>query len=325
MRFKISEVDDSPVQKMGNITNIDTERDRFIYHSESIDTKVIANGKIRYNTGFLKECIEKNKHFTADYKKEIIKAQASAYKLFVKDLTGSETGVIEDTDKTVWEDAGYGSITITNDTFSTIFDTKDVRSLVAYWQILSRAYNNIGCNMQDAIEKGSKYFIEELQNSEIRESENENLKIKAITILGNLKETDNSEALLYLCWALGSRKEGMAGFSKSTTPAILSKFLYNFIQGDTKSTAKKQAPHEFISEVNKYNADKDAFMIKVIVKIADYHNIISKNQAGSYIDEKNIVIGKTIEECVINLAKASMRDVFDNIYKTVMGVLSNTL
>lgn len=324
MRFKISLVDETPVEKMGNITNIDTEKNRFLFHTETIDSKKISNGKIRFNTGFSSEPIDRSKHFSKEEKEVLKKAQKEALKVFIEQMTGKKTGELDDTDQTIWVEGGYGELTITNDTFVTVFDTKDLRSMVAYWQILCGAYTSIGSNIQDAIEKGSKYFIEELKDAEIRDAEDDNQKIKAITILGNLKDSDDTDALLYLCWFLGNRKEGLAGFSKSSSPAVLSKYLYNFIQGNTRSTNKKRAAAEFVQAAAKYKADKDNFMINVIVKIADYHSLIVTNASGAYVDNKNNTIGKSVEECTANLAKPGFRDIFEELYNEVMNVLVNS-
>jgi hypothetical protein len=323
MRFKISEVDDTPVERMGAITNIDTEKNRFIYQTEQIDTKKTGEGKIRFNTGFFPEPIQRNKYFSNEEKEVLIKAQEESYKIFLKEITGKEDGLVEDTDVTIWLEGDYGHFTITTDTFSTIFDTKDVHSMVVYWQIMCGAYTTVGANLQDAIEKGAKYFLQPLLDAELRDAEEENQKIKAITLLGNLKETDNADALLYLCWSLGSRKEGLVGYSKSTPIVTLSKALYNFIQGNTRTSNKRSCPKEFILAVSEFNLNKDDFMIKVVVKAADYHSLISTNASGNYVNGEGVVLGKTIDECVKSLKKASMRDVFEDLHSEVVTVLVN--
>lgn len=325
MRFKISVVENNPEETIGNITNVDTAQNLIVFQSEEINSIIIGDGKFRFNTGFSPEPIERNKYIPKEEKVSLLKAQKEAYKRVSKELLGSEKKEIDDTDKYMWSQPQYSKLDITNETSSLVYDTDRLEHLILYWQIVCDAFGLVAYNMECAMYKSSPYFLQEIKDAEIRDSLDELNKVKAISMIGNLAETGDQEALLYLSWSLGDRKDKMLGFSKSTNIATLVKALYNFVDGKTKDRGKKLAVNEFVKSYSEYKADRDIFMMKVIIRIADYHNYIYTNRENMYVTPNGIVLGKTLDECVQKLMKPSNRDIFDEMYSDTMKLLTNDL
>lgn len=325
MRFRISPVDNSPEEVIGKTIIHETAKNLMIFQSESINSVKIGADTFRFNTGFIPEPIKKNKYIPEEEKEVLLKAQKEAGLRVAEELFGDKKIKIDETNGYIWKQPEYSQLLITNDTTQTIYDTNNLNHLILYWQIVSDAFGLVAFNIEHAMYKNAPYFIQEIKDADIRDSLEELNKVKAITIVGGLQEKGDTEALLYLCWSLGDRKDKMLGFSKSTSSAALVKALFNFIDGKTKDRAKKLAVNEFTKAYTEYKADRDTFMIKVIIRIADYHNYIYTNRDNIYVTANGTLLGKTLEECIEKLKKASNRDILEEMTTDTMKLLTNDL
>jgi len=322
MKFRLSVVDNSPEQMFGNTVNIETAKNLQIFHTESINTLRLSDTQLRYNTGFIPEPIKRNKYFTAEEKEVLLKAQKEAANRFREEVLGDKKATIDESNKYFWEQPENGSLVITLETSRTIYDTSKMNHLLLYWQIMSDAFGLVGVNLDHAISKNAPYFLQELKDAEVRESEEEMSKIDAFGLLSELKAKGDNEALLYLCWGLGDKKDKMQGFTKATQGATLMKSLYNYINGDTKDLRKKQTVREFTRAYAEYNSDKDKFMIKVVVKVLDYHNQIFTNKENMYVTQSGVLLGNTIEESIDKLSKKGNSDILEELTKEAMILLN---
>ena len=323
MRFRISKVDNSPEEMEGKHINYDTAKNLVIFQIDTINTIRIGEDKYRFNTGFNPLPIQRNKYIPEAEKLVLIAAQKLAAKRFSLEVLGNEKTVIDDTDKYLWEQAQYSKLLITNETTSMLYDTDNISHLLLYWQIITDAFWFVAYNEDHATFKTCPYFIQEIKDAEIRESHEELTKVEAIYQVGILKAKGDVEALLFLCWSLGDRKDKMLGFSRSTSMATLVAALFNFIDGKTKDKNKKSAITEWFKQFALYNANREAFMARVIVRIADFHNYIGTNKEKVYVTQNGIELGKTLDECVDKLTKVSNRDIFDEITTETMKYLTN--
>jgi hypothetical protein len=322
MKFRLSVVDNSPEQMFGNTVNIETAKNLQIFHTESINTLRLSDTQLRYNTGFIPEPIKRNKYFTSEEKEVLLKAQKEAANRFREEVLGDKKANIDESNKYFWEQPENGSLVITLETSRTIYDTSKMNHLLLYWQIMSDAFGLVGVNLDHAISKNAPYFLQELKDAEVRESEEEMSKIDAFGLLSELKAKGDNEALLYLCWSLGDKKDKMQGFTKATQGATLMKSLYNYINGDTKDSRKKQTVREFTRAYTEYNSDKDKFMIKVVVKVLDYHNQIFTNKENMYVTQSGVLLGNTIEESIEKLSKKGNSDILEELTKEAMVLLN---
>ena len=104
---------------------------------------------------------------------------------------------------------------------------------------------------------------------------------------------------------------------------LITKALYNFVEGKTKERGKKNAVNEFMKVHSEYKADREGFMVRVIIKIADFHAYISQNRDGVYVTKDGFELAKTLDECVDKLKKPTNRDVFQDIESDIMKILTN--
>jgi len=325
MRFKLSLVNNSAEEVIGKVTNYDTAENLLIYQSEKINSIKIGVDKYRYNTGFIPDPIKKNKYIPIEEKEVLLKAQLEASRRVASELFGDSKFKIDETDSYFWQRPEYSELIITNDTTRTVYDTNRLEHLILYWQIMSDAFWSVACNIEQAMFKNCPYFIQEIKDAETRDSQEELTKVDAISIIGELKAKGDQEALLYLCWSLGDKNDKMWGFSKSTAIPTLVKQLVQFIDGKTKARGKKLAVNEFIKSYAEYKADREGFMNKIIIRIADYHNYIYPNKENVFVTSSGIVLGKTIDEIIEKLSKPSNRDILEEITQDVMKILTNDL
>ena len=323
MRFRISIVDNTPEETIGKVTNVDTAQNLLIFQSEEIDTIKIPGGKYRFNTGFSAEPINRNNYIPQDEKVVLLKAQKEAAKRVAKEVFGNEKKEIDDTDFEFWKQPQYSKLDITNEISTLIYDTERIEHLILYWQIVCDAFWSVAYNLEHAMFKGCPYFLQEIKDAENRDALDEMTKLGAMGILNDLVKEGNQEALLYLTWAIGDKNDKLGGNHKSTGVSTLAKSLLNFIEGKTKERGKKNAVVEFTKAYAEYKADRDFFMMKVIVKIADYHSLIYPNKDNVYMTKDGVMLGKTIDECVDILKKVSNRDIFEELTTDVMKILTN--
>jgi hypothetical protein len=113
------------------------------------------------------------------------------------------------------------------------------------------------------------------------------------------------------------------GFNKSTSISTLVKALYNYIEGKTQDKDKKKAADVFIKMHSKMTKNNDLFMAEVIIKGADYHNIIFKNKQGKYLTKDSFELGNTFEEAVNIITKPQNIEMYKELTSEVLKVLNN--
>lgn len=325
MKFKISLVDNQVEEQLGfNVINYDTAQTLPYFKTDHINSYKVGeypNGevKLRYNTGFLPEPISRNKYIDSTEKEVLLKAQLEAKKRLEKEL-GKDAS--DEFNKFMWKEK-YGDFTLTNSTPLTVFDTTNIDHLILYWQIMSDAYDEIAVNIKHSLLKQSKFFVQESEASNDRDASNESDKVSAFAKLHILQEDGDVDSLLYLCWALGKQNEFMMGFPKGTSKSTMVKALYDFIEGKTKDVGKKMSVREFLDTYAEMKANNDSFMMRTLIKVADYHNVISKNKSNVYVSKRGTELGKTLDEVKKQLSKSQFVDEYREITAEALKALSN--
>ena len=316
MKFLIKALHSPARFEAGNVV-YGTGESPFINNSEDLVAIPISKDKVRFVTGLSEQDIKNNTSLLEEEKAVYIKV-AEAAREKVRQAFGEDA--LDFTNETFW--GGHrASLTITNTTFSNVFDDENVEDLIFRMQVIGGGYSSVAPSLEIAERTGRKFYLTgEDEFTEKNYEEEFGIKRKAIAALDTILEQKGIDALLYLTW---NTIESNNGFTKNTSKAVFEKALMEFIEGKHVRVGKKDCAKKFYDNYVEWKNNKDGVIAKAIVNAAYHFGELYLNEGKFKTSRRLTILGSTLEESLKVLMKPEHQNEFIDIKKAVEEKLNN--
>jgi len=285
------------VQKSGGAIIFGTGEDVPFSHTCELTVFQVDKDKFEYVTGLEERHIKYSKHFSEEEIKILLKQQKEDRKA-LEDAYGKER--LAPTNHYFWE--GKSAFRLNNEVLGMFFDTREPEHLLLYWKIMGGGYDDeIGPTHSSAAARALPFYMTESEEEAERRGEATGHKVKAFSLLEELKDKKSAEDMLWLAWILHPANRG---YTKATPPATLYQAHAEFIEGLLKTKSKKSCPKQFIEAVTLIKTDRTRAIAQAVVHAGDYLGIIFPDKEGKIrMKGSETILGKELMEVVDTLLK----------------------
>lgn len=224
---------------------------------------------------------------------------------------------IDPTNTDFWKDPDVGRIRLTNLDLGKVFDTKNPRHALLYFNIMGGGYiDTIAPSRDKAEENKVNFYIEtefELQDDL---ADDYVTKAKAYALLTELASKADNEALLYLGWILHSETKGFGAYNRSTSKTELFKMHGEFIEGKLVTKGKRNCPALFVDAADRWSDGKIArprLIVEAYLRAADRLAYLNSDKEGKYILPSGLQLALNYIESVDVLLKPKNTKDFEEL------------
>lgn len=271
-----------------------------VLHGRGVGETPKGDTILEYVTGLEETNIDYNIFFPKDEDKVALKKlQKEDRELLSKVYSKDE---LKPTNEFFWVKNGKGSFSVTNETLSTFFDTKNPEHALLYWKIVGGGYSDaIAPTYEHASQFALPFYLTEMEEEAERRSEDIGIKGKAYAALEDLSEKKSTEDMLWIAWSLPDVTQG---FTMRTPKATLYTVLFEYIEGKLVKKAKKSCAKQFLEVYNLIKKDKTRAIAIAVIRAAEYFSLIFTNKEGQLeLRSERKVLGASVEAAIETLLK----------------------
>lgn len=301
MRFLIKKNHKKEVTRKGT-TVYGTGEEYHSVYEDSISEKRISPTKIKRTTGLTMHDLKSSPVLFDDLKEAYIKNLESVRER-IKEVYGEEA--LDDSNDTFWREKG--SVTINNETLTTIFDDEnDIDALIFRYNVAGGGFSDIAPSLDCAAVSGRKYYLieQEEYNHETFEDSVAS-KLKANAELNNLYTKGSFDALLYISWVCLNDTQG---FTRNSSKEVIVSTLSDFIDGKLVNKDKKKCADKFLSLVTAWKNDKETLITEAVFEAAINYGLILMIEGKYTTKARTTVLGSNKQKAIKNLLEAKNID-----------------
>lgn len=279
-------------------------------------TPITRNGKrvVRFKTGLDVNDISSNVLIPST-EKDSFKKQVESYLEDLNKYFGEED--LNSTNDTFWKDGEHGRLKIINTDLEKFYDTKDPDSALLYFNIMGGGFiDTVAPSKEYAEVFRIPYFMETEAEYVSMDSDSYATKAKAFTLLSELNESADNQALLYLGWVLHSDSKGFGSYTISTPKSELFKLNAEYIEGKLSFSKKRNAPQKFIEVATSWKDGKvgrPRIIVEAYLKAAQVYSYINSDKEGKLSLPNGLQLGYNIESAIDTLLKPKNSQEFEEL------------
>lgn len=280
-------------------------------------TTIVKDGKRvqKFKTGLEASDVRFNALVEESRKEDYIK-QIESFKPFLAEYFQGDDQ-IEATNSDFWKNPDVGKLTITNSDLTKFFDTKNPKHALVYFNIMGGGYIDTIAPTKELAELNKVNFYIETEN-EIQDdlADDYVTKAKAFSLLTDLSNKSDNEALLYLGWILHSDTKGFGAYNRSTSKTELFKMHGEFIEGKLVGKNKRNCPAVFVTAAEKWNDTKigrPRIIIESYLKASDRFAYLNTDKEGKYVLPSGLQLGLNYTESIDVLLKPKNTKDFEDL------------
>lgn len=296
---------------------------RFTGQSEYINVNdVIAsdmitrNGKQtqRFRTGIEVSDVSKNPLIPAS-EKENHKAMIEAYRPILEEAFGAED--LDPVNTFFWKNPEYGSIKISNQDLNKFYDTANPEHALLYFNIMGGAFaDTVGVSRDMAEKYHVPFYIETAGEYISEDADSYVTKANAFSLLKELSDSADNQALLYLGWVLHSDSNGFGSYTISTPKSELFKMHGEYIEGKLNFTKKRDTPNKFISVAQSWKEAKTgrpSLIVEAYLKAAKVFSYLNSDKEGKLSLPSGLQLGLSMDTAIKTLLLPKNNQEFEDL------------
>lgn len=257
--------------------------------------------------------------------KENFKKQILSYRPWLEEHFGVDE--LDPTNKFFWQDPEIGRLKITNTDLSKFYDTSTARHALLYFNIMGGGYiDTVAPSKEFAEIYRIPFYLETESEYMSEDSDNYMTKASAFSLLQELAQTSDNQALLFLGWVLHSDSKGFGAYTISTPKSELFKMHAEFIEGKLSFTKKKNTPAKFIEVANSWKDAKigrPRIITESYLKAAQVFSYINSDKEGKLSLPSGLQLGFSIETAIDTLLKPKNNKEYEELRDFIEKKWSN--
>lgn len=185
----------------------------------------------------------------------------------------------------------------------------DPEDVILYWNILGGGFDSIALSLKDAKKSNylKKWYLAEIHAEAKTRIELKRAKATAISLLNEAFDTRPRKLFLIAKNILSPDNY----FRNNTPHELIYDKLYDFIEGTSVESGKKETPGVFIKAAEKDNED---LLITALVRDAIFFRIVKKRSDGLFVNlETGSTLGKNENEMFEHLKNPLYTSDYDTI------------
>ncbi len=300
-KFQIKSVAGKP-EKEGDVIIRFTGQSEYINVNDILGSELITKqGKQvqKFKTGLDLQAVASN-GLIASSEKENYKKQVESFRPFLNDYFGEDE--LDPTNTFFWKDPENGRLKISTMDMDKFYDTRNAKHALLYFNIMGGGFVDTVAPSKEYAERFRIPFFMETEDEFISEDGDSYMtKAQAFSLLRELSETADNQALLYLGWVLHSDSEGFGSYTYSTPKSELFKMHAEFIEGKLKFKRKRQAPTKFIATAETWKEAKTGrprIITEAYLKAAQIYSYINSDKDGKLSLPSGLVLGLSVDSGV---------------------------
>lgn len=314
-KFQIKTVATKPEREGEYIVRF-TGQSEYININDVIGSTLITkNGKQiqKFKTGLDKQEVTSN-GFIGSSEKENFRKQIDSFLPFLQEHYGEE---IDSTNTFFWSDPENGRLKISNLDLDRFYDTRNPKHALLYFNIMGGGFaDTVGPSKEYSEKFRIPFYIETEHEFISEDGEGYMKKAEAFSLLNELANTSDNQALLYLGWVLHSDSNGFGAYSLSTPKSELFKMHGEFIEGKLTIKRKKSAPGKFVEVANSWKETKigrPRIIVEAYLKAAQVYSYLNTDKEGKYSLPSGLQLGLSIDNAVDTLLKPKNTKDFEEL------------
>lgn len=237
--------------------------------------------------------------------KENYKKQILAYKPWLEEYYGVEE--LDATNGFFWKNPDNGRLKITNTDLQNFYDTSNPKHALLYFNIMGGGYiDTVAPSKEFAEVYRIPFYIETESEFVSEDGDNYMTKAEAFTLLNDLANSSDNQALLYLGWVLHSDSKGFGAYTISTPKSELFKMHGEFIEGKLTFVRKRNTPIKFIEAAKSWKDGKigrPRIMTEAYLKAAQIYSYMNSDKEGKLSLPSGLQLGYSIDSAIDTLLK----------------------
>lgn len=319
-RFQIKPVAGKP-EKEGELIVRFTGLSEYVNVNDTLGSVTLTkNGKQiqKWKTGLEVTDVSANPLISVA-EKENFRKQIEAYRPVLNENFGEES--LDSTNDFFWKDPDYGKLKISNLDLEKFYDTSNPRHALLYFNIMGGGYVDTVAPSKEFAERYRIPFYIETEDEYVSEDSNTYMaKAKAFTLLQELNDSSDNQALLFLGWVLHIDSRGFGGYTISTPKSELFKMHAEYIEGKLTLTKKKATPQKFIELATKWKDAKigrPRVMTEAYLRSAQMYSYLNTDKDGRYSLPSGLQLGFDMEAAVDTLLKPKNNKEYEDLREFV--------
>lgn len=305
-KFQIKSVASKPEREGEYIVRF-TGQSEYINVNDTLGSVLVTRqGKQiqKFKTGLDVSEINSN-GFISPSERESFKKQVEAFREFLIETYGEEE--LSPTNSFFWKDPDYGKLKISNLDLEKYYDTRNPKHAILYFNIMGGGYADTVGPSKDYAERYRIPFYLETESEYVSEDGDSYLaKTEAFSLLNEIINSSDNQALLYLGWVLHSESKGFSPYTISTPKSDLVKMHGEYIEGKLQFKKKKQCTKKFIDVAKSWKDGKigrPRIILEAYLRSADMYSYLNTDKEGKYSLPSGLQLGFSIESAVDTLLK----------------------
>ena len=303
-KFQIKPVAGKP-EKEGDIIVRFTGQSEYINVNDVLGSSLITKqGKQiqKFKTGLELQDVMSN-GLIPTTEKENYKKQIESFREFLNEYFGEEE--LDPTNHFFWKDPENGKLKISSLDLDKFYDTRNAKHALLYFNIMGGGFVDTVAPSKEYAEKYRiQYYIETESEFVSEDGDSYMTKATAFSLLSELANSSDNQALLFLGWVLHSDSNGFGSYTLNTPKSELFKMHGEFIEGKLTFKRKRQTPVKFIEAANSWKDGKNGrprLMTEAYLKAAQTYSYINSDKDGKLSLPSGLILGLSIEKAIDTL------------------------
>lgn len=316
-KFQIKPVAGKPQTEGDSIVRF-TGQSEYINVNDVLGSELITKGGKqvqKFKTGLDPQAVASNGLISIAEKDNFKKQIASYREGLLDDYFGAEE--LDAVNTFFWKDPENGRLKISSLDLDKYYDTRNAKHALLYFNIMGGGYIDTVAPSKEYAEKYRiQYYIETEAEHVSEDGDSYMTRATAFTLLSELANSSDNQALLYLGWVLHSDSDGFGSYTLSTPKSELFKMHGEFIDGKLKFKRKRQAPTKFIETANAWKDGKNGrprIITEAYLKAAQTLSYINSDKEGKLSLPSGLQLGFNIETAIDTLLKAKYNKEYEEL------------